>query len=336
MAKMNESISVDIAKLHLRIFTIGGKAVGESYLILFMEEETVVYSILIDSLVTTIDGCKVNIPLKFIQHYEIAKLDCIVWTHPHDDHSEGLDEIVNIYYGKKTWGFLPKYVYGNKHDIIPITDTCKKVRKMMTTKFKKNRLVSIDCAENESRLLIHREFADRNSEIIKELNIKFLTPIGYPFDQRMAQDKQYTTTMLNSLSLSLVIDFDEYRFYFGGDTPGTKIKQSCVEEIKNSKWTTIPHHGSSSSKQLRTLLPQKIDCATCTTYLSQPLPEVDVLKLYKTTNIIDHNVHVDVTQKTMDDTFAYGIIEYDYDFSSMPNAKLTINRYGNAYNYENE
>lgn len=329
MAKVMEVTRVDISKFRLKIFTMGGNGVGESYLILFMDESKVVYSILIDSLVTTIDGKDVILPMKFIEHYEIKKLDCIIWTHPHDDHSMGLDTIIGKYYGKQTKGFLPKFVYGNQNDVISITDVCQRVRKKMTSQFRKNQLIAIDCAENEPRFLIRNVFEDRFTQVQKEMTVCFLTPIGYPFDQKIANDAKYSQSMLNSLSLSLVLNFDGYCFYFGGDCPGAKIKQSCTSEIAKSKWTTIPHHGSSSSKQLRKILNKEIHCATCTTFLSQPLPEDEVLKLYK----IPETIHLDVTQKTKEDEFTYGVIEYDYDFATMPNAKLTIHRYGNAYKY---
>ena len=99
--------------------------------------------------------------------------------------------------------------------------------------------------------------------------------------------------------------------------------------INSSRWTTIPHHGSNTSKELRMILKRNIDCASCTTYLSQPLPRTEVLDLYKT----PEGCWVHVTQRISNLFFSYGVIECDYMFSAVPNAKLTIRRYGKAYEY---
>lgn len=329
MAITKEPIRVDLTNLHLHIFTMGGDGLGESFLVIIKEGKRICFSMLIDSCVTKVDEQTVNLPLRFIDHYGVKKLDCIIWTHPHDDHSLGLDTIVRQCYGKNTIGFIPQYFFGNERDIVPITAVCRNVRKTFTSVFRKKHLVPVDCASGESRLLVQRIFMDANTEEIKALNIKFCTPIGPIMQERMSQDKPYSQSQLNELSLSLVMEFADYCFFFGGDAPGTKIKMANDEDISRCKWTTIPHHGSKSSRQLRSILRRDIDCATCTTYLSQPLPEKEILELYNHPD----SVHVDVTQKERASAFFYGVIEYDYDFASLPNAKLQVKRYGNAYRY---
>ena len=64
----------------------------------------------------------------------------------------------------------------------------------------------------------------------------------------MAENIPYSQSQLNLLSASMILTVDGYGFYFGGDTPGSKIKQSDTQMINSSRWTTIPHHGSSTSK----------------------------------------------------------------------------------------
>lgn len=325
-------IEAVLDRVHVRIFTMGGDGIGESFLIIFQQDEKVLYSILIDSFSTKIKGKDVILPQCFIDHYNIQKLDCIIWSHPHDDHSEGLDAIIEKYYGKNTIGFIPQYVYGNKRDILPISSTCVKVRKRFGKKFRKNSLIAVDCAAGESRLLIEGEIKDMNREESKRFTLHFLTPIGYLLNQRMSDDNPYSQSQLNQLSISMVLTIDGYRFYFGGDTPGTKIKQSDVQMIKSSRWTTIPHHGSDTGKDLRMILRRDIDCASCTTYLSRSLPSTDVLNLY----INPEGCRVHVTQKDKQSMYTYGVIEYNYDFNAIPNAKLTIKKYGNAYEYKGQ
>lgn len=87
-------IEAALDKVHVRIFTMGGNGIGESFLILFQQDESVLYSILIDSFSTIVKGKDTILPQRFIEHYGIEKLDCIIWSHPHDDHSYGLDTII--------------------------------------------------------------------------------------------------------------------------------------------------------------------------------------------------------------------------------------------------
>ena len=333
MGVSNSIIELNLSSLHLRVIAMGGNGFGESFLVLFQENENVIYSIVIDDFITTIDGENVNLSKKFIEYLGIKKVDCIIWTHPHDDHSIGLANIIDTYYGKNTIGIIPKYIYGNKYDIVSISESCKTVRKMFSKKFRtkggKSNLITIDCARNEARSLIKRTFKDYNTGNTKDFELLFLTPIGQTLDKYMEDEIMLSKSRLNELSISFVLNFDEYCFYFGGDTPDSLINLSCNEVIEKCKWTTIPHHGSKTSIQLRSILKKNFDCAFCSTYFKNSLPSDEVLKAYKN---IETN-HIDVTQKTMPDTHSYGVVEYDYDFNSIPKSKLIIKRYGNAYKY---
>ena len=329
----NSIIELNMSSLHLRILAMGGKGFGESFLVLFHNNEKVIYSIVIDDFTTTIEGDKVNLSKKFIDYWGIKKIDCIIWTHPHDDHSIGLADIIESYYGKNTIGIIPKYIYGNNNDIVSISDNCKAVRKMFSKKFRTkggtSNLITIDCARNEARTLIKRTFKDYNTGTTKDFELLFLTPIGQVLDRYMEDEKLLAKSNLNVLSISFVLNFDGYCFYFGGDTPGSIINLSCNEVIKKCKWTTIPHHGSKGSIELRTILKKNFDCAFCSTFVNKSLPKEEVLKAYMN---IDTN-RVDVTQKNISDKHSYGIVEYDYDFNSIPKSKLIIKKYGNAYKF---
>ena len=59
-------IEAALDKVHVRIFTMGGNGIGESFLILFQQDESVLYSILIDSFSTIVKGKDTILPQRFI------------------------------------------------------------------------------------------------------------------------------------------------------------------------------------------------------------------------------------------------------------------------------
>lgn len=317
-----------MSDLKVHIFVIGGYGVGESIVVVFRTEGNVVFSMTIDSCTSNIEGNNVVLPLKLLQRFHIAKLDCIVWTHPHDDHSQGMDEIVRKYYGKKTIGVIPKQLYGNDRNIVKISGCCQKVLNTFFRTFKKRNLKSMECLENEVRLLFERTFIDYETGEEKVLSLKCMSPMAEKLDDKVRNGLLLSNSQLNELSLTLTLAFDNYRFYFGGDAPDNVLKNTNSSELEQSRWIKIPHHGSLSSKCLIGLLNRHIDSAAATAYLSQGLPHEDVLIEYsrKTDNLY-------ITQQTNDTVYNFGMIEYEYQFEGAE-INLDIRRYGNAYKYE--
>ena len=87
----------------VKIYTIGKDANGESNLFLFLVDDKVKYSIVIDS-------CEEDIKiLKDIieGEYGIEAFDMICWTHPHLDHSKGLLNLLRNYSNKGTKIVIP-------------------------------------------------------------------------------------------------------------------------------------------------------------------------------------------------------------------------------------
>lgn len=320
--------SVSLKSLSVHLFVIGGCGIGESIVVLLESESNIVFSMIIDCCTATIEGNMVILPLKLLQKFQVAKLDCIAWTHPHDDHSQGMDEIIRKYYGKKSLGVLPKQLYGNARNIVKLSECCNKVLKSFNHTFKRNNLKSMDCQDNEVRTLLEMTLTDYETGEEKQLFLNCLSPLAEKLDDKIRNEQLLTNSQLNELSLTFTLVLDNYRFYFGGDAPDYVIRRTNSRELKQSRWVKIPHHGSRSSKSLMEKLNRQIDSAACTTYISQGLPNNDVLneynkktdRLYITHQNDDNNAH------------SFGIIEYEYNFEG---AEITLNikRYGNAYKY---
>lgn len=329
MAKVkNNKRYVSFNNLKVRLFVLGGNGSGESIAVIFCDGDIVVFSMVIDSCMTNFEGESIILPEKVLQRYGVKKLDCIVWTHPHDDHSEGMGELIAEYYGKKTIGVLPKQLYNENNSVVEMSGLCKRVLNIFNKKFSKKNLKSMDCQESEARPLLKIPFFDVETDMKKEIELFCLTPIDYYLDDKLRNGKKYSSSLLNDLSLSMVLCFDSYCFYFGGDAPDKTILKSNREYLKNSRWIKIPHHSSETAIEMISLTNKQIDSAASTTFFTNQLPKVEVLNKY-----VDRTENVYVTQQNMPEAFTYGMIEYEYKFGG-PIIELKIKRYGNAYKYE--
>lgn len=319
--------NVRLNNLTGHIFVMGGSGIGESIVVIMESDGCIVFSMLIDSCIATINNDQVILPVKLLQKYRVAKLDCIAWTHPHDDHSQGMNEIISQYYGKKSIGIIPKHLYGEGRNIVKLSECCNKVLKSFNHTFKKKNLKSMDCQENEVRKLMEITLSDYETGKEKQLVLNCLSPMAEKLDDKIRNCQLLANSQLNELSLTLTLVLDNYRFYFGGDVPDSVIIHTNSKELEQSRWIKIPHHGSQSSKSLTGMLNRQLDSAACTAYSSQGLPNNDVLSEYN-----KRTERLYITHQANNNAHSFGMIEYEYIFEG---AEITLNirRYGNAYKY---
>lgn len=328
MAAINNKIKLDFSFFSIQIFVIGGNnGNGEGILILFLNGSKVIHTISIDCCKAIVNGSECNLLDKILKKYDVHKIDCFVWTHPHDDHSNGLDELVDIYYRKGSVGIIPKQIYGTDNDIVTMRSLSKKVLRRINFKFKKKCLKSIDCQSKEKRCVYFFELEDILSGQIKNVSLFCLTPIDYMLDDKRRNQKKINDGLLNDISLSLILDVDGYCFFFGGDAPDRTLKESDTGSLLECKWVKIPHHGSKTSQNVVQYFNNNIDSAVAASFMNQHLPSEAVLNKYK-----DKTSQIYVTQKTKDDPYDFGMIGY-HDIFSNNSVQLNVTRYGNAFKY---
>lgn len=329
MAIVDNSLKLDFNKFAIQIFVIGGKnGNGEGILILFLKGVEVFRTITIDCCTTKVNGVEYNLIAKLLMHFHVKKIDCFVWTHPHDDHSCGLESLVDTYYRRGSIGVIPKQIYGTDNDIVNMRPMSKKVLKKINAKFKKKNLKSIDCQPNEKRCVYSFDIEDSLTGQIRKVNLYCLTPIDFMLDDKRRKQKKINDSLLNDISLSLILDVDGYCFFFGGDTPYKSLKESEKTSLYACKWIKIPHHASKTAQNILQFFNRDIDSAVTASFLTQQLPNKKVLDNYKKVT-----KQIYVTQKTKEDANAFGMIEYRYTFIDSC-VQLKITRYGNAYKYE--
>lgn len=108
-------------EVHISIYHIGYASQGESSLfILHTSTGSVLYSLVIDCYE---DNC--NETDRILKEWNLErKVNLIIWTHPHDDHSIGMKHIIEKYSNKST-----KYVQRMYLEIM--NNIQKKVRNLL-------------------------------------------------------------------------------------------------------------------------------------------------------------------------------------------------------------
>ena len=328
MASISNNVKINFNDFSLLIYVVGGQnGNGEGILILFLRKEQVIHTISIDCCKAKVKDKECNLIDALLRHHNAKKIDCFVWTHPHDDHSEGLDKLIETYYKKGCIGIIPKQIYGTDNDIVNIKPLSKQVLKKFNSKFSKKNLKSIDCQCQEKRLVHSFNLEDSLSDQIKTVRLYCLTPIDFKLDEKRRKNAKISDSQLNEISLSLILDVDGYCFFFGGDVPDTVLKETEKSSLYSCRWIKIPHHGSYSTVKSIQYFNRNIDSAVTTSFLKQDLPKDDVLKKYK--NITSQ---IYITQKSQKDVHDFGMVSYAYSFKDS-NVQLKVVRYGNAYKY---
>ena len=149
-----------------------------------------------------------------------------------------------------------------------------------------------------------------SSDMIATVRVDALTPISSKLTEYVNVGKSKDP---NELSITLVIDINGYVFYFGGDTTNDHINLSKRLKMRRCRFVKIPHHASKTAKDLVNYLPATLD-GVCTTVFKRGnanLPNNDVVALYRS-----YGVDIYSTNKQRRVDVAYGIIEYDCDFST--------------------
>ncbi len=79
-------------KIVLENYVIGYKKEGESIVVLFKQDDDVIFSMVIDSYERS-----ANETIKILEKNKVKTLDFLVWTHPHKDHSVGIKRILDLF-----------------------------------------------------------------------------------------------------------------------------------------------------------------------------------------------------------------------------------------------
>lgn len=310
--------------LRVKIFIIGYKKQGESIVVLFIDnknrERPVKYSIVIDCYKYK----KKNITDEILRHYSVKTLSMLCWTHPHLDHSQDIDALIKKYCKDSTQILLPEHFYNRPEDIITINN--KKLQEAVDKVFNLNRLkreaVSlVSAAAGGYSEVKSINFSGIDGDFPVSINI--VTPISSILADYAKNGCRNINK--NELSISIIININEYYLYFGGDAINVHIDKINPSYLEKCRFVKIPHHSSNTSNQLLNYLPRKIDTACTTIFSTHNLPNTNILNTYCSIG----DVFATGEKSNIKNKYEYGIIEYEYDFSKTE-IDIDIHLYKNA------
>lgn len=263
---------------------IGYRSQGESIIIRFVDEnkaknDSTLYCIVIDCYKLH----RRNITKEFLSEYGVDHVDMLCWTHPHLDHSKGLEELLAEYCDINTEYLIPPHFLNIPNDIVTINNKLEK--KIVDDIFEQNTRTNanVTCvsvkAQNYNRIkYLSLQSLDYSGIPVI---IKALTPISGILD-KYAHDG-INNANINELSVSLLVQVGEYHLFFGADAIDLHLMQIDPDILSNCRFVKIPHHGSDTSLELLNLLPPTLDIAGTTVYhVKGDLPlEEEVIRLYK-------------------------------------------------------
>lgn len=307
---------LDFNVFHLKIYLIGYSTQGESVVAFLQDGDTVFYTVVVDSFIQKGAGAaNLNKTIEIINEHDVKHVSMVCWTHPHHDHSAGLDDIIDQFCDDRTLFVFPHHIENNAGDIVELKDEDKDIIDRILAINRKKRISArpVDVGDNETRWIETVRLRDINgAEEDVEVNFYVMSPNAALLESYV--NKSFCQP--NHLSVSLLIDVNGYRFFLGGDLVDSHIERMDPSILATCRFVKIPHHGSDSAKALVGMLPsQDFDNACVSMYHGKGLPSDSILELYmnKCTHLYATG---DVKKPIVPGGF--GVIEYDYHLMSSP------------------
>lgn len=325
-------IRIPISKygnVRMKLFVIGYKNMGESIIILFLDKgrnNEVLYSVVVDSFIYGQSKRKVNKSDEILRKYGVENLSCLIWTHPHLDHTKGLKHIIQKYCRFNTPIFIPPHFYNTYNDLILVTG--EENRQIVNDLFALNRLTK----DRVSRPIVSpRKYTNLDQVLLEgfsdsmHISLDAVAPYSSILDDCVSQDKHNLNP--NMVSIAFILSVDNFYFFFGGDTINEHIDKMNPAYLQKCVFVKIPHHASPTAGHLAALLDSDILDNVCATQFKvgkSNLPNSNVLNTYA--NMANHVI---VTGDNTHKSANYGMVEYDCSFDKGLNT--TIYLYGNAH-----
>lgn len=259
--------------LTLETYLIGYKNAGESIIFIVYADDNIKYSGVIDCY----EYGSLNKTIEILEDKGVETLDFICWTHPDEDHSIGIDTLIDMYAGEGTKVYLPENIDGQEYGYHErIRNTFDKINETITSrKRKKYSVYSV----SDSKTLVSMNFTYGTKG-----SYKFRISSIAPNSNMLRRNEFNETFRKNDYSIGLLLNIGEFNLLFSGDIENRTIDRmeeyylpSFIDYIK------VPHHGSESSDRLLGYLDYNNKCeVACTTvFRNHKLPKQNIINKYK-------------------------------------------------------
>lgn len=233
--------NIELKDIFVDIHCMGKNPQGEGILIVIRKDNYVIYSALIDEYISK----------EIFEIEKIEKLDLICWSHPHDDHSEGIKDVIKEYSSKQTKIVVPIGITNFKKYM---TKKCKKTYRLINKINRHNKKRNGEYIEvQQYSLLLENTYIDNCGRELS-INIRTIAPVS----KRVNNMKNSKSCDMNELSICLLVSINHANFLFTSDINNYIIGDMEIDKKKfeNIVYYKIPHHGSNGSNNLLSYIPQ--------------------------------------------------------------------------------
>lgn len=261
--------------LKIEIYVIGYKTIGESIVLFIRVDSNIVFSAVIDSYFYL----GINKTVEILEKNNVDKINYLCWSHPDEDHSKGIDELINKYVDKNTVINIPENVEINKNECSKETIQIFNLLKnnLNIRKDRKYRVYTI--SDFKDILAYEEDLRILYNEKEYVLEIKSIAP-----NSNLIRDELLLENFSkNKHSIAFLFYFGNLIFLFSGDIENPTIKLFSKKKIpENLNFLKIPHHGSNSSNYLLDFI-KNIDVSCVTSYIrgSSKNPRKSILSRYQ-------------------------------------------------------
>jgi len=319
--------------IFIEVFLCGYEQEGESSVFVLYTRQPE-YRILYSAVIDCYEDGQVNCTQKILESLsekcgKRIELNMLVWTHPHDDHTKGLDVLIRKFCSRNTK--IAAADIANSR--IELSKVCQDLSDCLGRKnYGLKKRWNISTVEKMGDLLQRVKFTG-NPALIRELMIKCIAPCTDLISQRLSKDS------INDLCIGIVMEIrredGNINFLFAADmeekTIRELVREQEAEEIPNHyEYIKIPHHGGKSGERIVELLDpeNKSQTAASTVYLKTMKngvclnPDKEVLKKYR-----KYIEEIDVTADVFGNKRGIGILRITYDLAGK---SRKVETYGQA------
>lgn len=316
----------NVEDILIDIVVIGYHDKGESIALFLYEKSTglVLYTAIIDSYRLS----DLHKTCEILDKRGVGFVDMLCWTHPDEDHTVGLIDIINSYCTNKTKFILPEAVYGDNNDPIEYSSYDKvvfdKINQHNTARC--YNVHSVSSLPQGSTSIEKREYSDVANSGTLVFSIKAVAPISAITRRRVASSSLCVTK--NDFSVALLVNLGGFSFFLSGDIQNQTIQHLSKDFLQYLTLLKVPHHTSQSSNLLLRMikdadLDAQIPISCTTVFRRHDLPNDDLVQEYKIYSKIFHSTGFKCDNR--EDKF--GLLKYS--FSPLDN-KITSHLEGNA------
>ncbi len=314
----------DLESLVLDVYTIGYSDKGESQIILLKDNST--NKILLSFVIDCYSKSDKHVTSEILKLNDVIDLNYFIWTHPDEDHSIGISEIINSFCTKNTNFILPEGVAGNENDFIDYNEEVKETFNLINS-HNQNRSYYVNTAtviKGQHQQIFEKIYIDKNTPRELSFKVLALAPISAIVRRRWETGE---VKKKNDLSIATLFIVGGNKLLFGGDIENQSIRLIPNFYFEDLTYIKTPHHTSKSSNVLIDIIDSnnngaKVPIANTTTYKDNNLPDPDLIQ--------DYLKHVDIFSSTGSGSNGYGYIKTSFNIHKN---EINIELNGDAINY---